>query len=176
MSAISKEYAQALFSLAKESSTLDEVFNGLMLLSDVFSENKEYFIVLSSPAVEKSKRLNLLNEALGDNLPETVKAFVGVLVSNGHIGDFLDCAKDFSVIYEEEKNLTTAFVRSAVALSESDLNKLKEKLEALSGKAVTIKAEVDESLIGGIVVSINGKVYDGSLKQKIKTAKEVMGK
>ena len=101
---------------------------------------------------------------------------VGVLVSNGHISDFSDCAEDFFVLFENEKNLTTAFVRSAVPLSQDDLNKLKEKLEVLSKKAVTIEAQVDESLLGGIVVSIDGKVYDGSLKQKIKTAKEVMGK
>lgn len=176
MSAISKEYAQALFSLAKESGNIDEVFEGMKLLSEVFAENQEYFLLLSSPAVEKSQRLDLLNDAMGDKVPEFVKAFTCVLVSNGHINEFLECEKDFSILYEEEKNLVTAYVRSAVELSDDDKEKLTEKLTKLSGKTVTLQTEVDKSLIGGIVVEIDGKVYDGSLKQKLKTAKEVMGK
>ena len=176
MSAISKEYAGALFALCKEAGNVDEAFENLKQLSKVFGENNDYFDLLSSPAVEKEERISMLNIAIGDSVTEYVFSFVAVLVSNGHIKEFFECEKDFSYLYEQEKNCTTAFVRTAAELSENDKKRLAEKLSSLTGKNVSLEVCIDHSLIGGLIVEIDGKVYDGSLKQKIKTAKEVMGK
>ena len=176
MSAISKEYAGALFSLAKEQNKLDEVNAALKDLNEIFCENKEYFNVLSSPASPKSERIAMLNSAIGETQPELVRSFISVLVANGHINDFFECVQDFSFLYEEEKNLVTVFVRTAAPLESNDIERLKEKFTEISGKNVSLQIETDASLIGGIVAEIDGKVYDGSLKQKLKTAKEVMGK
>ncbi len=176
MSAISKEYAGALFSLVKEAGKLDEVYTALKQLSEIFAENKEYFYLLSSPAIEKSERISMLNSAIGNVVPELVNSFAAVLVTNGHINEFFECEKDFCSLYEEEKNLVTAYVRTAAPLGDNDIKRLTEKLSKISGKNVSLQLEVDETLIGGIIAEIDGKVYDGSLKQKLKTAKEVMGK
>ena len=176
MSAISKEYAGALFSLTKEADKLDEVYTALKQLSEIFADNKEYFYLLSSPAIEKEERLSMLNSAIGETMPKLVNSFLAVLVANGHINEFFECEKDFEDFYKEEKNLVTAFVRTAAPLGDSDIERLTEKLGRISGKNVSLNIEVDEALIGGIVAEIDGKVYDGSLKQKLKTAKEVMGK
>lgn len=176
MSAISKEYAGALFSLVKESGKLDEVYTALKQLGEIFAENKEYFYLLSSPAIEKTERISMLNSAVGGIMPELLNSFLAVLVTNGHINEFFECEKDFYSLYEEEKNLVTAYVRTAAPLSDDDIKRLTEKLSAISKKNVSLQIEVDTTLIGGIVAEIDGKVYDGSLKQKLKTAKEVMGK
>ena len=70
--------------------------------------------------------------------------------------------------------MSTAQVTSAVPLTESEKQQLAEKLSARFGRTVTLECAVDESLLGGMVVRVDGKVLDGSLRGRLHAVKEVM--
>jgi F-type H+-transporting ATPase subunit delta len=63
-----------------------------------------------------------------------------------------------------------------VELSDAQLEALKIKLSEISGKVVDIVAEVDPALLGGVLVEMDGKQYDGSIRAKLHKVKEVIGK
>ena len=52
--------------------------------------------------------------------------------------------------------------------------KLKTKLESTTSGVVNINYLIDETLLGGVVVEINGKIMDGSLRHRLREVKEVM--
>ena len=58
-------------------------------------------------------------------------------------------------------------VRSAAPLADSELAALRGKFEAITGRQVLETAEVDPSLLGGVTVETEGRVYDGSIRTQL---------
>ena len=77
---------------------------------------------------------------------------------------------------EETKNITKAQVKSAVPLTDTQKDALKEKLEKLSGKTVFIQCDVDSSIIGGLIVEMDGKVINASIHKHLNDVKDVIDK
>ena len=161
-----KNYAEALFELAKEEGSLEEVFEEISVLDEIFSENKEYFKIFSSPAVSSDEKNSLIDKAFSGCNPTLVK-FLKYLASFGALSVFPQIKKDFSDFYYEEIGVVCAEVKSAKALTEDELNRLKEKLEAKTKKKVLLKNEVSPELLGGAVLRYSGKELDGSVKSKL---------
>ena len=73
------------------------------------------------------------------------------------------------------ESLSTARVVSAISMTDEQKAALVKKLEKMSGHIVTAEYEIDETLLGGVVVHMDDTVIDGSLKQQLKEVKEVIG-
>ena len=71
--------------------------------------------------------------------------------------------------------LSSAHVVSAIELSNEEKTALIEKLEKLTGNTVAAEYEINESIIGGVIVNIDDKVIDGSIRHKLQEVKEVIG-
>ena len=67
-----------------------------------------------------------------------------------------------------------AVVTSAVRLKEAETVALRAKLEKKLGRQVTLQCHVNPELIGGIRVEVDGRVIDGSIRNKLEEIKEVM--
>lgn len=167
-------YAAALFSLAAESESLEEMSSGLKDLVAVFSQNPQYTELLSSPALPKSERAALAHAALDGHLPQDLVSFVLLLAEGGHLGELEECASEFDGLYRDYLRSATARVVSAVALSEDQKLRLKTRLEQISGKKILLSCTVDASLLGGLRVDLDGTVYDGSLRRRMDDIKKVM--
>ena len=56
---------------------------------------------------------------------------------------------------------------SAVPLSGQQLERLRAKLEEISGKKIQLQPKVDPSVLGGLRVSLEGKLLDGTVKGRL---------
>ena len=77
-------------------------------------------------------------------------------------------------IHREKNNTLLAIVKTAVPLLDSEMTKLKTKLEEKYKKNIIITAEVDKSLLGGVYVRVGNDVIDGSIKSKLDEMKDLM--
>lgn len=175
MTETAKEYATALFELAKESASEKEIGDALAMLLSEISENPEYEELLSSPNISLRERRTLLEEAFADRVPEYALSFTELLCEKGKIRELGSCVREYQAMYQALQSLSHAKVVSAVPLTESEKTALIKKLEKISGHSVSAQYETDESLLGGLVVYMDGNVLDGSLKNQLKEVKEVIG-
>lgn len=176
MAEMSKEYGTALFMLAKETESVDEFEKALDLVADVFGENEEYIDFLASPAISLKERTSAINEAFEKVCPEHIVSFLSLLCERGRIREFESCVKEYKKLAEFSRNIVTARVKSAVELSEAEKEKLKKKLEKMSGYSVITECETDETLIGGMVIEMDGKLLDYSLKRRLHEVKDVISR
>ena len=65
---------------------------------------------------------------------------------------------------------------SAVSLTDRECIELTKKLEKISGNTVSLDCHVDPSLIGGVIVEMNGRVMDGSLRHRLREVKDVINR
>ena len=100
-------------------------------------------------------------------LPDCVTDFICLLIERGYMRFFADCAEEFELQYNREFDITVADVVSAKELSVSERQALRDKLQDKTGKRIKLRASVDPSLVGGMIVRIEGKLLDGSIRTRI---------
>ncbi|MBE6537144.1 MAG: ATP synthase F1 subunit delta [Ruminococcaceae bacterium] len=159
-------YAEALFSLSEEMSISDGVLSDLTLASGILSEYPEYVKLLDTPAVSVTEKLPLIDEAFS-SVADIVKNVIKILTEKHSVHLFFEIAKEYTVIYNESRGICTAEIITAVELTDSQTQKLKEKLENMTGKTIIIKNTVDKSILGGIKLRYLGKELDGTLKARL---------
>ncbi len=174
MTDIAKEYGAALFMLAKEDGNLDAVIKSLALVETAFQDNPDYELLLSLPNVAREERVALLDAAFANTIEETVLSFLKLMCEEGYIRAFATAKAEFDALVDDDNRLSHAVVTSAVPLTDSEKAALIAKLERQSGRHVEAEYRLDEALLGGIVVELNGTVYDNSLKRQMTRIKEVI--
>lgn len=174
MPAVAKEYAEALFSLGLECGRIDELFDAVSLIRELFEANPEYIELLSTPSIAKEERIERLEECFEGKIPEIALRFISVMLRRGDIRSFNDSVAEFESLCFASKSISNAVVTSAVALTEAEKTKLASKLEMLCRHTVRLHCKVDPSLIGGMVVELDGRVMDGSLKHRMRELKGII--
>ena len=170
----SREYAEALFELAVQDGSLKETSHGVVTVISALRQNPAYRQLLASPAIRKEDRVKALNEAFWGTIPEILMAILRMMVTRGHINAVEGMARDYEELARFYRGEAEAVVTSAVPLKESEMVALRQKLEKKLARSVVLRCETDPALIGGIRVEVDGRIIDGSLRNKLDEIKEVM--
>ncbi len=176
MTEISREYAAALFMLACEQNQKKEYAEALLKVKQVFCEEPTYPIFLASPNIAVSERLSAISQAFCGQIPENVVSFLQLLCEKGRIACFDESVEEYQKLLDASERIVNARVTSVVALTDGQKKLLTQKLEALCEREVKTDYFIDESLLGGMLVELDGKVLDGSLRSRLRDMKEVIGK
>lgn len=174
MNEIGKEYGAALFMLAVEERAQKEYSAALAKLKTAFEHNPEYTEFLTSPGIPMSERLSAIEEVFGSQVPERVLSYLQLMCEKGRIAWFLESVKEFEALLSAAEHVSTARITSAVELDDAQKQKLIAKLEVLYKGKIRAEYSVDESLMGGLIVEVDGNIMDGSLRHRLREVKEVI--
>ncbi len=175
MTATGNNYAQALFMLALEENSIEDFHNGLQTVKNIFEENIEYLQFLSTPSIPKSERTHALAVAFEGKIHQHILSFLQLLCEHSKVEQFFDCFAEFCRLREWAMGSVEAVVKSAVELTDAQKQGLIKSLEKRTGKKVTLKCVVDTALLGGVLIELDGELLDGSVKNNLKRAREVIG-
>ena len=173
MKSFSLTYAEALFALCNEEGKADKVMEELYQVSSVIKENREYAVILDSPAISLEERLSLIDTAFKD-AEEYVINFIKILCEKKCVHILKDCIKQYEKIYNKERNIENVTVITAVPLSDSLREKLTSKLEKESGKKIILDLKVDKSLLGGIVLRTENSQTDASVRARLEAVRKAL--
>ena len=163
-------YATALFGLARDENQIDAVTRSLDSLEAALAGSPDFATLVASPLVSRSdasKAIAALVPTLGVD-PITAK-FIGVLAHNGRLAELKNVIRLTRLLALGHRGETTADVISAHPLDDRQIAELKSKLRTRVGREVGIKATVDPSLLGGIVVRLGSQMIDASIRTKLNT-------
>ena len=174
MTDIAKEYGEALFMLAKEDGNVDAVTRSLALVEAVFETHPDYDILLSLPNVAREERVALIDQAFAASVEDSVLSFLKLMCEENCIRAFDVAKAEFDALVDDDKRVSHAIVTSAVPLTDDEQQALIAKLQARSGRSVQAEYRLDATLLGGVIVELDGTVYDNSLKRQVSRLKEVI--
>jgi len=161
-------YASALFDLARDQRQIEAVGNSLDALNQAVADSKDFSELVASPLVsreEAGKAFAALAPQLG--LDPITTNFVGVLARNGRKGQLRNVIRAFRRLSAEHRGETTADVITARPLNDDQLAQLRQQLRARAGRDVTIEAQVEPTILGGIVVKLGSQQIDASIRTKL---------
>lgn len=175
LSGLAGRYAIALFDLGKESDALETVAQDVATLQALLKDSPDLLGLSLNPifsAEEKGRAMAAVIKAV--KIGKLVSNFVGVVSRNGRLDQLGNIIHEFNRLLAHHKGEVNASVVTANTLSEAQLEALKAKLKSMVGSDVNVATEIDESLLGGMVVKIGSRMIDSSLKTKLANLEESM--
>lgn len=174
MTEIAKEYGSALFMLACEENEKHGYAKALDIIKRTFLEYPQYIELLSSPSIPLKERLGVIEESFSAVVPEQVLSYLQLLCEKGRMPYFMESVDEYQELLDASEHIANAKVTSAVELTEEEKQKLISKLELIEKGKVHAEYFVDATLLGGLIVEVDGKIMDGSLRHRLHEVKEVM--
>lgn len=164
---ISKRYAVALFELAKETDKIDLFNSQIEVMYNSIKADKEFLAVLNHPRISGGEKFNLFQNIYKDNISEEILGLISIVVKKNRETEILEILETFLGLVRDYKGITTAYIYSAIPLSDEQLSKIKQNLSKNLNKEIIIEAYVKPELIGGLLINVDGKVIDNSIKKSL---------
>jgi F-type H+-transporting ATPase subunit delta len=165
-------YAAALFSLAQDEKKVAEYQTALKEVSALFKANPDLLPFLSSYAIEKQDLYDLIDKIWGKVSLKSLAPFLKVLVNEHVIGHFADIVFAYNSLANEALGIKEGIVYSTELLTEDAVHSIEKALSETLGSKVALENRVDPGLLGGVKVAVDGKVFDGSLENKVELLRQ----
>ncbi len=169
---INLRYATALFEYAAEKNLIEEVHTDVVLVSNTCENSRDLRLVLKSPVMFTDKKIAIIRELFKSKISEVTYTFIEILIRKHREEYLTGILKAFITLYRESKNIKVAEVRSATPLDQNTRERLVKKLETQTGSTIILNEITDPSLIGGLVVRVEGIMFDDSIRKKIQDLKQ----
>jgi len=160
-------YARALFEVARAEGTIDEVEDELFRFARSYESSDTLRNALTDEMIPSGKRQAIVEDLLGGKATSTTTHLVSMVVGSGRGRDLPAIIDKLVERAANSKDLEVAEVRTAVALTDDQQDRLKAALANATGKAVNLKVIIDPSILGGIVATVGDAVIDGSVRTRV---------
>jgi F-type H+-transporting ATPase subunit delta len=173
MEEIARVYAEALFDVSKEKGDLDEVQRQLGEVADAISGDRDLQLFFFSPYFSSSEKRDGIAKVISGGNPELVN-FLELLAEKHRMPALFRIRKRFDELWAKENRRLTVTVTSAVELDQSVVDEVGSEIERQTGQTIDLNSEVDEGIIGGLVLQVGNMVLDASIHHRLeKLRKEV---
>ena len=172
---VSTIYGDALFELALEEDKMDILFQEAAFVRQTFLDNEEVLKLFNHPKIGKDEKESFLVKVFEGNVSEDMVGFLHIIVAKDRYNDILPIFDYFIHRVKEYKGIGTAKVTSAVELSADQRESIEKKLlDTTRYESFEMDYQVDPAILGGLIIRIEDRVVDSSLKTQLdKMTKEL---
>jgi len=165
-----KRYAQAVFEIALESNKLKEWQSNLGKIAQLTLDT-EFAALVENPKIPFEVKEKLVQEILGKINPMALN-LVYLLIAKGKLKYAGQLADEYERLLNDHYGIKSAEVTTAIALDDTERERLSHHLEAIVGKKVSIKTQVNPGILGGFIARIDDSLIDGSIRNKLEMLKK----
>ena len=171
MDIVSRRYSSALFDTAKEDGKIEIVLEQLNLLEKLLNENESVCKILEHPNVSSIEKQQMIDNIFSDILDQSLISLLKLLVEKERVDHIIGIIATYRELYMNYCNVVKAYVTSANELDAVQKKNLSLKLSKLIQKTVSIEYRTDEGLLGGLLIMIEDKIIDTTIKGKLENLK-----
>lgn len=168
---VARRYAQALFNVALSRETIDIVGSELFQLKSFSDKDKRLIDFLKAPQVLTEHKTAMVKTLFTTRLSPALLSFVLLLIEKARINLLAEISREFEKLLEEHKGLIKARVTTAVDIDSDFKMRLVDKLEDITGMKIELVHRINKSIIGGIIVQLNYRVIDCSVRFQLSCIK-----
>ncbi|MDR1521704.1 MAG: F0F1 ATP synthase subunit delta [Streptococcaceae bacterium] len=162
-----KRYGKALFELAVKQDNTPIVLDELKNLRMIFQKVPKLRIVLTDNLLSIEQKEQIFSFLKGKS-SQLVENFLGVLFKEKMMEIFFVVVDDFEKRFLKKEQKAKGIVITATALTDVQKEKLEQNVaKKLNFKSVKFLKKIDETIIGGVIIEVNQKVIDGSVKKEL---------
>ncbi|MEG1284382.1 MAG: F0F1 ATP synthase subunit delta [Romboutsia sp.] len=169
---IASRYAEALFQVGEETNSTTNLYEELNAVVDTLKSNKDFYGVLKSPLVGKTDKKSLIEKVFANQISASLSNFLKIIIDKDRVSAIEAVEKSYKELLNEKNNIVEGIAITAISISEEELKNLEAKLSSKYNKNVTLQNEVDQSILGGVLVRLGNEEIDGTVKSRLAKMKD----
>jgi F-type H+-transporting ATPase subunit delta len=166
MADAARVYAEALFSAGEDKGKINELQSQLAEFADAVDGDRELQVFLFSPYLSSQDKKDGLARAVTGAQPEFVN-FLELLIEKGRMPEVFRIRREYDELWKKANRRLDVTVTSAIELDPSVVGKIGEEVERQTGEKVELSSEVDDGILGGIVLRVGNMVLDASIRTRL---------
>lgn len=166
-------YSKALLGAAGDRS--DQIADELeSVVKDCLDRFPKLETALASPRITEEAKETMLNRVFQGKLDKTLLNFLKVLTRRRRLGALRAIQVATSALRDEKHGKVRVQVTSAQPLTDTQKSEIIAKLKTNLGKTAVLVEKIDPSLLGGLILRIGDRVYDGSALGKLQVLRRAV--
>ena len=166
LATLARPYATAAYKRSKETGSTGKWSESLAFLAAV-TKDAQIAQASANPMANKARFISSLLDLCQGKLDGEGENFVRLLVANRRLALAGLISEQFEQYRADEEGYVEVDVRTAFALDDAESERLATVLRQALGKQPRLHIQVDESLIGGVLVKAGDRVIDASVRGQI---------
>ena len=168
-------YAQALFELANEESSLKKIEEQVLAISKLINVSEEFRYLIKNPTTSLDDLIKVMETISEKNdFDNLLKRFLVFLIQKRRFFYLEKILIDFLEVCSRSRGEIKAELFSAKELSKADISNIKEELSQNFGANIKLNYKYDPNLIGGLVLKVGSTMVDNSIKNKLQQIQKQM--
>ncbi|GFN36196.1 F0F1 ATP synthase subunit delta [Tepidimicrobium xylanilyticum] len=171
---VSKRYAEALFEAGLELNVLEKFKEDIAYIMEIIKKEEMLQKVLKHPKISKDEKKELLTSIFKEKVSNEFLNFLYIVVDKRREGFLLEISKEFIKLYNEHNNILEVTAVTAVEMD----NKIKDKLITIlsnrTSKTIILNNVIDKDIIGGVLLKIENKIIDGTIKAQLENLEKAI--
>jgi len=158
---IARNYAEALFAAGDQYGPLIDAVGAAV------QADEQVAAVLASPRISKAAKGQLLERALKGEAPDEFVRFLQAVVRRGRQSLLGEIAQEYQGLLDEKLKRVHAGVTLAGEADARTQKQVVERLAKALGLEVRAYFRNDPRILGGVIVRIGDRIYDGSVRRRL---------
>jgi ATP synthase F1 delta subunit len=166
MADAARVYAEALFAAGEDKGKIDQLQEQLAQFAEAVDGDRELQVFLFSPYLSSNDKVDGLRRAVTGAEPEFAN-FLELLVEKGRMPEIFRIRREFDELWKKANRRLDVTVTSAIELDPAVVGRIGEEVERQTGEKVELSSEVDDGILGGIVLRVGNMVLDASIRTRL---------
>ncbi len=166
LTTLARPYAKAAFELASADGKLAD-WDDMLAAAATVTADENMANWLQSPHSVADKAVEIIVEAIGGDVDARFQSYLGVLADNGRLSLCAEISRMFEELRQQAEKRLPVRVVSAVALQESEVERMQAALAKRFDCEISLENEIDADILGGAIIYAGDQVIDGSLQGRL---------
>ncbi|MDR2132195.1 MAG: ATP synthase F1 subunit delta [Clostridiales Family XIII bacterium] len=169
---VAATYGSAMFEVARDLDKINEINEDLAALDGIFQSEPEFFNLVCNPGIDAQGKKDAVRAVFGGRVCDELLHFLFILIDKRRIGGFRAIVKIYRARVNENLGVSMGTAYSAVPLSEDRRRRLEEETSKLLQKKVKLENLIDDEIIGGVRIFVDGRMIDASIRTRLNDLKD----
>ncbi|TCO10907.1 ATP synthase F1 subunit delta [Natronoflexus pectinivorans] len=173
VSLISARYANSLFLVGKDDALLlDSIYIDCSYLKNMIKESADLAEFLKNSLIKPGKKVQVFKGIFGKQIHEYTLRFVEIIIQNHRETLLENILRNFINQYRQYKGIKTVTVITALPIPEIMFREINETIGRQMDCVAELECRVNEDIIGGLILMVDGRMVDGSVSGQLRSLKK----
>jgi len=169
---LATRYAKSIIDLSVEQNQLELVYNDMKFITRLCKSNPDFVAVLRSPIIKSEKKGKIVSAVVSKQIGKIADGFITLLIKKGRESNLPEIAAAFVDQYNKINGISKVKITTAAAISEEIKNVIIANVKAGGNSKIELETVINQSLIGGFVLEIEGNLVDASILRDLNDIKK----
>ncbi len=171
---VAGRYAKAILGLARERQQLDAVTEDFETIRRAIIASRDLENLLVTPTVDHGLKDRILRQIFDGKISDLTMLFIALLTRKGRSADLFAISDAFRAQLDAANGVMPAVVTTAVELPADQLERIRHRLDAISGMHIRAEYRTDPTLVGGFRARFGDRLVDASVRHQLEKLHEVL--